>query len=196
MAFLYLASLFQHDAARYGMTIDDFHDTISEILNTNLNHYVEVETQIHMGFTPGMFAVGGEFSYDDTYQYKLILHLNDFPFSGISGEIAREIAREIINVAVHEYQHWYQDQARGDLIVSTSNKSCSANQKYLGDFDEIGHDVTEALQAAYSDERLKRLTEAAAQGKGEAKQTVQRKAYKVTLDMLDDEDWKKRYAHL
>ncbi|MEC3618436.1 conserved virulence factor C family protein [Bacillus subtilis] len=66
----------------------------------------------------------------------------------------------------------------------------------FGDFDEIGHDVTEELQAAYSDERLKRLTEAAAQGKGEAKQTVQRKTYKVTLDMLDDEDWKKRYAHL
>ncbi|MCY8360867.1 conserved virulence factor C family protein, partial [Bacillus inaquosorum] len=66
----------------------------------------------------------------------------------------------------------------------------------FGDFNEIGHDVTEELQAAYSDERLKRLTEAAAQGKGEAKQAVQRKAYKVTLNMLDDEDWKKRYAHL
>ncbi|MED4648879.1 conserved virulence factor C family protein [Bacillus inaquosorum] len=66
----------------------------------------------------------------------------------------------------------------------------------FGDFNEIGHDVTEELQAAYSDERLKRLTEAAAQGKGEAKQAVQRKSYKVTLDMLDDEDWKKRYAHL
>ncbi|QJC89038.1 conserved virulence factor C family protein [Bacillus inaquosorum] len=66
----------------------------------------------------------------------------------------------------------------------------------FGDFNEIGHDVTEELQAAYSDERLKRLTEAAAQGKGEAKQAVQRKSYQVTLDMLDDEDWKKRYAHL
>ncbi|MEC1291401.1 conserved virulence factor C family protein [Bacillus mojavensis] len=66
----------------------------------------------------------------------------------------------------------------------------------FGDFTEIGHDVTEELQAAYSDERLKQLTDAAAQGKGETKQTVQRKAYKVTLDMLDDEDWKQRYAHL
>ncbi|BDG80377.1 hypothetical protein BSF_21060 [Bacillus subtilis] len=66
----------------------------------------------------------------------------------------------------------------------------------FGDFTEIGHDVTEELQAAYSDERLKRLTEAAAQGKGETKQTAQRKTYKVTLDMLDDEDWKQRYAHL
>ncbi|AVM08337.1 conserved virulence factor C family protein [Bacillus velezensis] len=66
----------------------------------------------------------------------------------------------------------------------------------FGDFTEIGHDVTEELQAAYSDERLKRLTEAAAQQKGEAKPAVQRKAYKVTLEMLDDEDWKQRYAHL
>ncbi|MBT2575382.1 conserved virulence factor C family protein [Bacillus sp. ISL-51] len=66
----------------------------------------------------------------------------------------------------------------------------------FGDFKEIGHDVTEELQAAYSDDRLQRLTEAAVQQKGEAKPSVQRKAYKVTLDMLDDEDWKQRYAHL
>ncbi|KXZ18094.1 virulence factor [Bacillus nakamurai] len=66
----------------------------------------------------------------------------------------------------------------------------------FGDFKEIGHDVTEELQAAYSDDRLQRLTEAAVQQKGEAKPAVQRKAYKVTLDMLDDEDWKQRYAHL
>ncbi|MCY8506252.1 conserved virulence factor C family protein [Bacillus atrophaeus] len=66
----------------------------------------------------------------------------------------------------------------------------------FGDFTEIGHDVTEELQAAYSDERLQRLTEAAAEGKGEEKQTVQRKSYRVTLEMLDDEDWKQRYAHL
>ncbi|PSA93345.1 virulence factor [Bacillus atrophaeus] len=66
----------------------------------------------------------------------------------------------------------------------------------FGDFTEIGHDVTEELQAAYSDERLQRLTEAAAEGKGEEKQAVQRKSYRVTLEMLDDEDWKQRYAHL
>ncbi|WP_371175961.1 conserved virulence factor C family protein [Bacillus atrophaeus] len=66
----------------------------------------------------------------------------------------------------------------------------------FGDFTEIGHDVTEELQAAYSDERLQRLTEAAAEGKGEEKKAVQRKSYRVTLEMLDDEDWKQRYAHL
>ncbi|MGW8460211.1 conserved virulence factor C family protein [Bacillus atrophaeus] len=66
----------------------------------------------------------------------------------------------------------------------------------FGDFTEIGHDVTEELQAAYSDERLQRLTEAAAEGKGEEKQAVQRNSYRVTLEMLDDEDWKQRYAHL
>lgn len=51
----------------------------------------------------------------------------------------------------------------------------------FGDFTEIGHDVTEELQAAYSDERLQRLTEAAAEGKDEEKQAVQRKSYRVTL---------------
>lgn len=67
----------------------------------------------------------------------------------------------------------------------------------FGDFSEIGRDVTEELQAAYDEERLRKLTEAAAShNKGTEKQAVQRKSYKVTLDMLDDEDWQKRYAHL
>lgn len=67
----------------------------------------------------------------------------------------------------------------------------------FGDFSEIGRDVTEELQAAYDEERLQKLTEAvASHNKETEKQAVQRKSYKVTLDMLDDEDWQKRYAHL
>lgn len=64
-----------------------------------------------------------------------------------------------------------------------------------GDLTDIATEVVEELQAAYSDERLKQLTEAASSGTTESKQT-KRKAYKVTTQMMEEMDWKQRYAHL
>lgn len=67
----------------------------------------------------------------------------------------------------------------------------------FGDFSEIGREVTEELEAAYDEERLRKLTESAASSDAEDKRAaVQRKSYRVTLEMMDEEDWQKRYAHL
>ena len=60
----------------------------------------------------------------------------------------------------------------------------------FGDFSEIGREVTEELEAAYDEERLRKLTESAASSDAEAKRTaVQRKSYRVTLEMMHEEDW-------
>ncbi|MCM3596838.1 conserved virulence factor C family protein [Metabacillus idriensis] len=64
-----------------------------------------------------------------------------------------------------------------------------------GDFDEIGKDVVEELQAAYSDERLTKMTEALLQ-KDKAEPVPARKSYEVTPEMLEDPDWTVRFAHL
>ncbi|MGP1908106.1 conserved virulence factor C family protein [Metabacillus sp. JX24] len=64
-----------------------------------------------------------------------------------------------------------------------------------GDFDEIGKDVTEELQAAYTDERLTKLTEALLK-KDKSEPVPSRKSYTVTEDMLEDPEWTVRYAHL
>lgn len=64
-----------------------------------------------------------------------------------------------------------------------------------GDLAEIGKEVVEELSAAYSDDRLQRLIKASAEIEQKSN-TLVRKSYKVTLDMLDDEDWSKRFAHL
>ncbi|ALC81350.1 MULTISPECIES: conserved virulence factor C family protein [Bacillus] len=64
-----------------------------------------------------------------------------------------------------------------------------------GDFSDIGTDVVEELQAAYSDERLTQLAEAASSETPESKQP-KRKSYKVTVGMMEEKDWKARYAHL
>ncbi|WP_353855479.1 conserved virulence factor C family protein [Bacillus sp. Bos-x628] len=66
----------------------------------------------------------------------------------------------------------------------------------FGEFADIGQEVTEELQAAYDDERLARLTEAVKEGKAAVDRQVKRQAYEVTEEMLHEEDWKKRFAHL
>ncbi|NPC92724.1 virulence factor [Bacillus sp. WMMC1349] len=75
-----------------------------------------------------------------------------------------------------------------------SERSWKEQGVRFGDFTEIGRDVTEELQAAYDENRLQRLAESVAQENKSS--TLPRKSYKVTLDMLDEENWQKRYAHL
>lgn len=64
-----------------------------------------------------------------------------------------------------------------------------------GELEQIGHDVVEEIKAAYPLNRLNMLVEAA---KNPNKQTdLQfKKLIKVTPDMLDDSDWRKRYQLL
>ncbi|TYR80894.1 virulence factor [Priestia megaterium] len=65
-----------------------------------------------------------------------------------------------------------------------------------GDLAAIGEEVAEELAAAYPEERLNRLVNMAKQEQ-EGGQTIKpRETYKVTVDMLENEDWSIRYAHL
>lgn len=63
-----------------------------------------------------------------------------------------------------------------------------------GELDGIGADVVDEICAAYPDERLKRLKNRLL--KKEEHVPVQRETYEVTLEMLEHQDWRKRYAHL
>ncbi len=65
-----------------------------------------------------------------------------------------------------------------------------------GDLKDIGQEVVEELAAAYPQDRLDRLVNAARQEKEGGKNIQPRQTYAVTPEMLDDEDWSKRYAHL
>lgn len=62
-----------------------------------------------------------------------------------------------------------------------------------GALEEIGNDVADEISAAYPDERLNRLI---SQALSKNEQHSPRQSYKVTVDMLEVEDWTKRYAHL
>ncbi|WP_273126085.1 conserved virulence factor C family protein [Bacillus weihaiensis] len=64
-----------------------------------------------------------------------------------------------------------------------------------GDFTEIGKEIVDEINAAYSDERLHKLANAKTEEKEKAK-TQPRQSYKVTIEMLSTDDWTERFAHL
>ena len=64
-----------------------------------------------------------------------------------------------------------------------------------GNLEDIGKEVVDEINAAYSDERLNNLLMVLSENKESAKMQP-RKSYKVTLEMLDHDDWTERFAHL
>jgi len=64
-----------------------------------------------------------------------------------------------------------------------------------GNLEDIGKEVVDEINAAYSDERLNNLLMVLSENKESAK-IQPRKSYKVTLEMLDHDDWTERFAHL
>lgn len=63
-----------------------------------------------------------------------------------------------------------------------------------GTFEEIGAEIVEELSAAYPPERLERFVHMFQQG--EQVKTQKRTSFQVTEQMLNDQDWTKRYAAL
>lgn len=92
-----------------------------------------------------------------------------------------------------------------ERFMEAAMKAAEASENYLmertwseqkpryGDMDEIGHDVIEELSATYDSERLNELVKLALKNESQAEE---RRPKKVTLEMLDQPNWKDRYAAL
>ncbi|WP_221564771.1 conserved virulence factor C family protein [Alkalihalobacillus sp. TS-13] len=65
-----------------------------------------------------------------------------------------------------------------------------------GSMEAVGNEVAEEISAAYDDERLNRLKEQAFEQNKASDQSQKKSSYKVTMDMLEQQDWKDRYAAL
>ena len=65
-----------------------------------------------------------------------------------------------------------------------------------GDMEEIGKEVADELVAAYPEERVNQLVAAAQEAQDKKDPIVKRPKIKLTADMLDDENWEKRYQAL
>jgi hypothetical protein len=90
-------------------------------------------------------------------------------------------------------QYMQQAQLPGDNYV-LMRKWKDQGVRY-GDLDQIGKDVVEEIIAAYPNERLKRII-MIAQNPGQDFENASKKMLKVTVDMLDNPDWRKRYQLL
>lgn len=65
-----------------------------------------------------------------------------------------------------------------------------------GDLEEIGQEVIDELVAAYPEERIHQLVAAAQTEKGKKEIVVKRSKTKLTHEILDNENWERRYQAL
>lgn len=66
-----------------------------------------------------------------------------------------------------------------------------------GEFEEIGKEVVEEIVAAYPEDRVTATVQELLQQAGAKEVTItKREPYKVTIEMINDADWTKRYAAL
>jgi len=83
---------------------------------------------------------------------------------------------------------------KDDDNVVLSRKWKEQKPRY-GELNEVANDVAEELQATYTDRRLKELVELA-ENDSLTLSKPKKKWLKVTEEMLDEPDWKKRFAIL
>ncbi|MFS0863285.1 conserved virulence factor C family protein [Fredinandcohnia sp. 179-A 10B2 NHS] len=116
-------------------------------------------------------------------------------YKGIPMQVKLHDGEKEVRVGLPEY---FRDallkaqEAAGNVVLEREWKEQGVR---YGSLDEIGKEVVDELSAAYPTDRLNRLV--AQIGQQDTSKVVQkRQAYKVTLEMLDDSDWTKRYASL
>lgn len=92
-----------------------------------------------------------------------------------------------------------------DRLMNAAMEVATASNSYLlerqwveqgpryGELEEIGEAVVAELDAAFTEERLKTLLKAAVNDEAVEQKKFQQK---VTIDMLDRDDWRERYAVL
>jgi HEAT repeat protein len=87
------------------------------------------------------------------------------------------------------------------LKAQQSNDNIVLDRKWkehgvrYGDLSDIGKEVVDELSAAFSNERLQRLVNAASETEQKPNASL-KKSYIVTPEMLEDEDWSVRFSHL
>ncbi|WP_022792222.1 conserved virulence factor C family protein [Marinococcus halotolerans] len=84
----------------------------------------------------------------------------------------------------------FEAQLEDDNIVM-QRKWEDYGVRYGQDLEQIGSEMAEEIAAAYPDERLKRLVRIANTPEAE---NTEPKFKKVTMDMMEEPDWKQRYA--
>ncbi len=83
-------------------------------------------------------------------------------------------------------------QANDNIVLERKWKEHGVR---YGELVDIGKEVVDEISAAYPNDRLEKLIQAASV-ENHVENPISRKSYKVTLDMMDHEDWTVRFSHL
>lgn len=151
---------------------------------------------------PEVYVIFGADSITDDLFSKAVTQEEGEAFGEVKVEI--QMIRNIptqVKLTEAEVEKRY---ALPERLTNAAMEAASASNSYLlerkwveqspryGELDEIGQAVVEELDAAYTEERLKQLLQAALLDEA-PKETYRQK---VTIHMLDADNWRDRYAVL
>ncbi|PYZ98368.1 virulence factor [Alteribacter lacisalsi] len=114
-------------------------------------------------------------------------------FKGIPMQIKAQAGEEEIREGLPAvFQQAAMDAQHPDDNIVLMRKWAEQKPRY-GDPQEVAKEVAEEIEAAYTDERLARLVNAANEQKDGTAKPVKKEWLKVTEEMLDHPDWRKRF---
>ena len=147
----------------------------------------------------GIRRVFGEENLENDESTTILEHYGEVTvliqqFKGIPMQIKMNDGNQEIRLALPDYfiKAIASAQNSDDNVVML-RKWKDYGVRY-GDMEEIGREVIDELVAAYPNERIQQLV-ASAQA-AEDRVAVIRPKMKLTMEMLDDENWEKRYQAL
>lgn len=147
-------------------------------------------------------VIGSEEETEDLFS-KAVMKSEEDAFGEVKVEI--QMIRQIPTQVKLTEAETEKRFALPERLMNAAMEAAQASNSYLlerqwveqspryGDIDEIGQAVVAELDAAFTEERLKTLLEAAVND-----QVIEQKKFqeKLTIDMLDSDNWRERYALL
>ncbi|TMW73542.1 conserved virulence factor C family protein [Alteribacter natronophilus] len=114
-------------------------------------------------------------------------------FKGIPMQIKASNGEEEIREGLPAvFQQAAMDAQHPEDNIVLQRKWAEQKPRY-GDLQEVAKEVAEEIEAAYTDERLTRLVNAANEQTDGTAKPVKKEWLKVTPEMLDHPDWRKRF---
>lgn len=147
-------------------------------------------------------VIGSVAKTDDLFSEAITTHAKD-AYAGV--KVLIQMIRNIPTQVKLQEGDLEKRFALPDRIMDVAMEAAAASSDYLservwveqspryGDIDEIGENIVEELAATYSDERLQQLLTLAEQGDDVVRELP---GEKVTIAMLDQPNWRDRFALL
>ncbi|MBB5173604.1 hypothetical protein HNQ41_001793 [Texcoconibacillus texcoconensis] len=138
-------------------------------------------------------GVSQETTTEDTYgEVQVFVHF----FKGIPMQIKATDGEEESRVGLDPmYKQAAMDAQNDDDNLVMQRKWVEQKPRY-GELQTVAEEVAEEIEATYPKDRIEELVSSAQQNETEQVQEKPTQKNKVTLEMLDYDDWRERFRHL